>query len=111
MIGRWRIVAMEAWSRDTIDLVGPAFIEFDPGEVGRFGFIAVVGRLDWRTTNRDGRDVVDFSWVGADEGDSVSGRGWAASVDDGSIEGRFFFHMGDDSGFRAERMANRQDAR
>jgi hypothetical protein len=39
---------------------------------------------------------------GADEGDQVSGRGWAALVDDETIEGHLFFHLGDDSTFRAE---------
>jgi hypothetical protein len=27
--GRWRIVEMELWDEDAIDLIGPAFIEID----------------------------------------------------------------------------------
>ncbi len=38
--GRWRIVEMELWDRDDLDLVGPAFIEFDEDRTGRFAFIA-----------------------------------------------------------------------
>lgn len=32
-----------------------------------------------------------------DECDPASGRGWATVTADGSMEGRFSFHMGDDS--------------
>ena len=38
-----------------------------------------------------------------DEGDDVSGRGWAALNPDGTLEGHIYFHLGDDSAFRAER--------
>jgi hypothetical protein len=99
--GRWQIVEMSEWDRDAIDLVGPGFIEFAGDGTGQFGFIAVQGWLDCRPVERDGRAGVEFSWEGFDEGDQVSGRGWAALVDDETIEGRVFFHMGDDSSFRA----------
>ena len=39
-IGRWRVVEMELWDRDVLDLVKPAFIEI--GKEGGLGFIAVV---------------------------------------------------------------------
>ena len=99
--GRWRIVDMTAWDCDAIDLVGPGFIEFTDDGTGRFGFIAVRGWMDCRTVNCDGRARVEFSWDGDDEGDEVSGRGWAMLNDDRTLEGHLFFHMGDDSGFRA----------
>lgn len=35
------------------------------------------------------------------EGDQVSGRGWAALTEDGGLTGHLFFHLGDDSGLRA----------
>ena len=41
LTGRWRIVEMEAWDRDAIDLVEPGFIEFSDEGTGQFGFIAV----------------------------------------------------------------------
>jgi len=44
---------------------------------------------------------VEFSWVGTDEGDHVSGRGWARGEADGSLHGHLFIHDGDDSGFVA----------
>ena len=101
LTGRWRIVEMDMWDRDAIDLIEPGFIEFTKDGTGQFGFIAVHGWLDCRSTKRDGRPRVEFSWEGDDEGDQVSGRGWAALTDDGTIEGHLFIHMGDDSGFRA----------
>jgi hypothetical protein len=45
LAGRWRIVAMELWDADAIDLVEPGFIEFARGRSGRLAFIAVDG--DW----------------------------------------------------------------
>lgn len=105
LTGRWRIVAMDLWDRDTIDLVGPGFIEFAEGETGQFGFIAIRGWLDCRTTERDGQPFVEFSWEGEDEGDRANGRGWATLTEDGVLAGHLFIHMGDASGFRAEPFA------
>jgi len=34
---------MELWDRESIDLVGPDFIDFGHDEAGRFRFIAVDG--------------------------------------------------------------------
>jgi hypothetical protein len=59
--------------------------------------------MDWREASRDGGLGVEFSWEGFDEGDPVSGRGWAMLEPDGSLRGRFYFHLGDDSGFHAVR--------
>lgn len=99
-VGRWRIVEMELWDRADLDLVSPAFVEFDPEGMGEFQFIAVGGRLDCRYGERGGLPAVEFSWEGQDEGDDCLGRGWAI-VCEGILEGRWFFHRGDDSWFRA----------
>ena len=101
--GRWRIVEMEAWDQEAIDLLGPAFIELTANGQGSFRVIAVEGWMDVRGVERDGRAGIEFSWEGNDEMDRASGRGWATLTADGSLEGRIFFHMGDDSWFRAER--------
>jgi hypothetical protein len=101
LTGRWRIVKMSNWDRDAIDLVEPGFIEFTRDGTGQLVFIAVTGWLDCRPADRDGRPGVEFRWEGDDEGDQVSGRGWAVLVDDQTIEGHLFFHLGDDSTFRA----------
>jgi len=102
MTDRWRIVEMSGWDREAIDFVEPGFIEFSAGGTGQFCFIAVRGWLDSRPVERDGRPTVEFTREGVDEGDQVSGRGWAVLVDDETIEGHLFFHLGDDSTFRAE---------
>jgi hypothetical protein len=65
--GRWRIVEMETWDSEDIDLIEPGFIEFSKNRTGEFGFIAVRGSMDCRTVERDSRTVVEFSWEG-DEG-------------------------------------------
>ena len=98
--GRWRIVEMDLWDREAIDLLGPAFLELDAGGTGQFRFIAVEGFIHW-TRGPDGRS--DFTWEGSDEGDPVSGRGWVELDEDGSLRGQIFLHMGDNSGFRAIR--------
>jgi hypothetical protein len=102
LTGRWRITEMDMWDRGAIDLAGPGFIEFTGDGAGQFGFIAVRGWMDCRTIERDGRTAVEFSWAGDDEGDQVSGRGWVILVDDTTLEGHLFIHLGDDSSFRAE---------
>ncbi len=102
--GRWRIVEMDLWDRDSIDLLGPAFIEFGRDRAGEFRFIAVEGNLDARAIETEGCPGVEFSWTGADEGDAASGRGWAVVQPDGWLRGHIYFHLGDDSGFRAVPM-------
>jgi hypothetical protein len=102
-LGKWHIDEMDLWDRDALDLVAPAFIEFRPDDTGTFGFIAVRGWMDCRKTVLDHSPAVEFTWEGNDECDPASGRGWAVLQADGSLHGRLFFHMGDDSGFRASR--------
>jgi len=101
VVGSWRIVEMDLWDRDAIDLVGPAFIKLNADGTGAFRFIAVDGCLGSRYTKRGDRPGADFTWEGNDEGDRASGRGWAQLQTDGSLRGHIFFHAGDDSGFRA----------
>jgi hypothetical protein len=74
--GKWRIVEMDLWDRDAIDLIGPAFIEFGKDHSGCFRFIAVEGWMDCRETTREGRPPVELSWNGRDDCDDANGRGW-----------------------------------
>ena len=101
--GRWRIVGMDLWDQEDVDLVAPGFIEFGADQTGSFGFIAVRGGIDWREAPRDGYPGLEFSWEGYDECDPTTGRGWAVLEDDGSLRGHIYFHLGDDSGFHAVR--------
>jgi hypothetical protein len=104
---------MDRWDREAIDLFEPGFIEFARDGTGQFGFIAVRGWMDCRPTERDGRTGVEFSWHGQDKGDPVSGHGWATVVDDVTLTGHLFIHLGDGSGFRADPYAHadQQDGR
>ena len=63
-VGRWRIVEMDLWDKEDVDLLAPGFIEFDQDHGGSLGFIAVQGAIDWRETSRQGRSSLDFSWEG-----------------------------------------------
>jgi hypothetical protein len=102
LVGRWRIFEMELWDRDAIELMGPGFFEFGTDGTGSFGFIAVEGWMDCRPVPSGGHPGLEFTWNGSDDGDPVSGRGTATLQDDGSLHGRIYFHLGDESGFRAE---------
>jgi hypothetical protein len=110
IVGSWCIVEMDLWDRDALDLLGPAFIEFGKNHTGRFRFIAVEAWMDCRDVIRDGRPAVEFSWDGNDECDPATGRGWAALEEDGSLVGHIYFHLGDDSGFRARRVVSESRA-
>ncbi len=104
--GRWRIDDSDLWDRDALDLVGAAYVEFREDQTGSFRFIAVEGWLDYRPAEIDGRPGVEFTFEGTDEGDPVSGRGWAAQVESDELQLHIFFHMGDDSAFRARPFAS-----
>ena len=104
VLGTWRITEMELWDRDAFELLGAAHLTFEASAFGHFRFIAVEGDMDCRFSERDGRPLVEFSWIGADENDPASGRGWAV-VDGKLMAGRIFKHRGDDSGFTAQRQA------
>lgn len=52
--GRWRIIEMELWDHDAIDLVGPGLIEIRSDGTGSLGFIAVEGWMDIRDVDRAG---------------------------------------------------------
>jgi len=98
--GRWRIVEMEQWDREFVDLVSPGHITFNRDGRSELHFGAVDVSLDWRVDAAGNR--VDFVFEGFDEGDEVSGTGWA-EVNGGKLTGRIAFHSGDESGFVAEK--------
>jgi hypothetical protein len=102
-LGLWRIVEMELWESDDIDMLRPAHIRFNRDGTGEFQFMAVQGEMDCRFGERDGRPIVEFSWCGSEEMDQSCGRGWATLDAKDELHGRFFFHLGDDSAFSAMR--------
>jgi hypothetical protein len=100
--GRWRITWMEQWDQDFVDEEEEGYFEFDKAGSGQFHFGYVHGQMDCRLTTRDGKPCVEFSWDGNDEMDAAQGRGWAI-VEGDILNGEIFFHLGDDSAFRATR--------
>lgn len=102
LLGRWRIVEMDLWEVDALDLAEPAFIEFRKNGTGAFAFMVVQGEMDCRPAPDKERAGVEFTWEGNDESTPVSGRGWATLTGDGRLKGHLYFHLGDDSGFLAE---------
>jgi len=101
--GKWRIVEMELWDQDFIDLVVQGYIDIRAKGRGEFQFGAVHGFMDCRIESSDDSDQLVFSWTGTDEMDQVSGRGWAIRMKD-NLEGRIYFHDGDDTSFIAEKV-------
>lgn len=71
--GRWRLVEMDTWDNDFLDV--------------RYGA-------------RDGAACAEFSWQGFDENDPACGRGWVTLGTAGRLVGHFFIHNGDDSRLR-----------
>jgi|BarGraNGADG00212_1021973.scaffolds.fasta_scaffold114202_1 hypothetical protein len=109
LVGTWRIEAMELWDRDYLDLEGEAHITFDRDRLGSFQFGAVRGGIDYRLSHDQAATRVEFSWEGFNDSDPSSGRGWAVHVGD-RLEGRFYFHNGDDSAFVATRAQSARRA-
>jgi len=103
LIGRWRIVEMEQWDKDYIDMLVPGHITIGKDGTGTFHFGAVEAEVDCRDESIGGVERLEFSFEGEDEGDQVCGRGWA-QITGQSMTGRIYFHMGDDSGFTASKM-------
>ena len=104
LLGRWRIVHMDEWDEDYLDLVVPAFIKFDKKQDGQFQFGTVRGWLDVRFGTRDDQPLVEFSWEGENDTDPACGRGWAVLRGE-RLEGHLYIHTGDDSAFVALRPA------
>jgi hypothetical protein len=99
-LGKWRLLEMEQWDKDFIDLVGEGHITFEKKNSGRLQFGAVECDLNCRIEKVGDQERIEFSFVGWGEGDEVSGRGWAVIADD-RLRGRIYFHDGDKSGFVA----------
>ena len=92
---------MDLWSRDAIDLVGPAFVKVNSDGTGSFRFIAVEGYLDCRRAEPGDGPIVEFTWDSNDEADHASGRGWIPTRRGRSLHGHIFIDAGFDSSFSA----------
>ncbi|MEQ1910105.1 MAG: hypothetical protein ABMA15_14865 [Vicinamibacterales bacterium] len=106
-IGVWRIIDMELWDREDLALLGPPHLTLDRRGQGSMRFLAIEAGVDYRPGELDGLPAIEFSFDGNDEGDRISGRGWAVFVEH-TLRGRVFFHGGDESGFSATRHTARR---
>jgi hypothetical protein len=98
--GKWRIVEMEVWDQDYIDMEVPGFIRIGSDGTGQFQFGLVSGDIDGRVEPYGNAPRFEFSWSGQEEYDPLCGRGWAV-FENGELNGRFYLHLADDSAFRA----------
>ena len=60
--GRWRIVEMDVWDSDFLDLVEEAHLTLTGEADGEIAFGALQGFLDVRYGSRDGAACAEFSW-------------------------------------------------
>jgi hypothetical protein len=98
--GTWRIIEMEAWDADYINLAGPGYITIDREGRGSMQFGVVEAALDCRIEQIAHIERLEFTFQGIDEEEAISGRGWV-TVSGREMTGRICFHRGEDSGFTA----------
>ena len=60
--GRWRIVEMDVWDKDFLDLVETAHLTFKGAADGEIAFGALKGFLDVRYGTRDDSACAEFTW-------------------------------------------------
>jgi len=94
---------LDGFDDDYLCLVAEPVIEFTSTGSGRFQFGALEATMDIRETERKSRPSIEFTWEGFDEGDEISGRGWAV-LDGSNLRGHLSFHLGDDYAFKAKRI-------
>jgi hypothetical protein len=95
--GKWRIVEMDVWDDDFLDLMGPACITVDANDQGEFSFGCVNGTFSTLGVSAS----LISRWTGNDEMDEAAGE---ISIDlepDGALKGQICFDNGDESEFRA----------
>lgn len=97
--GQWRIVWMDDWDQDYVDMEVPGHVTFTKNGIGNFQFDLVQAQIDYRIT----ASRVAFTWRGSDEGDEMSGRGFAEIMQE-ELCGDLYIHLGDESAFRAIRQ-------
>ena len=98
MKGKWRITKMPDYGANFLDMMEPAYIQFDGEGGGEFAFGCVTGAIH----GAGDTNTVAFSWAGNDEMDEASGDGWAELQPNGSLKGQICFHNGDEADFIAK---------
>lgn len=81
----------------------PGHVTFLNGRAGSFQFGLLQAQMDCNVRAASMPPRIEFTWPGFDEGDKVTGRGYAEVVD-GKLDAHLYIHLGDDSAFRAVRQ-------
>lgn len=102
-VGSWRIIELQGYDDEYIDLCGPGIVRIFSRGGGRMAFGAVDAELDCKLDHWS-KEVVHFTFEGGDEGDPICGRGYC-TVDGDQMVGHLFWHLGDDVGFKAKRTS------
>ena len=95
-LGQWRIVWMDGWDQDYVDMEVPGHITFEKSGIGNFQF----GLMQAETGYQVDGNRTEFTWSGNCEYDDMSGRGFAEIVQE-ELRGHLYIHPGNDSAFRA----------
>jgi hypothetical protein len=101
LIGTWNILSMSEWTDEVIHAAGPAQIVIQPDWSGEMRFCYV--DLSFNCDLVESAAENEFSFIGADEMERVSGRGRMKLKKDSKLHGRIWFHHGDSSTFVATR--------
>ncbi len=96
--GRWKIIWMELWDQEFVNLCGTGHITIDEKGNGEFEFGAVNGSFDIALD----QTYFNSEWDGCDEMDEVSGDIYGA-LEGEELQGNISFYRGDESEFRAVR--------
>ncbi len=102
--GNWKIIEMELWGQDYVDMVEPGRVNFEGHEDGRIVFGAVNVELDCRYKSVHNKAFVEFSFQGVNDLEPVCGRGHAQLKSATMLEGQLYFHYGDESWFIAKKI-------
>lgn len=86
---------MEMWDQEFVDMETEGYFFFKKDQLGSFQFSLVQGQIDYRIEKIGEIERIEFSWEGQDEDDVALGRGWAV-IKNEQIEGRSYFHLGDE---------------
>jgi len=101
-VGSWRVIEMSNWDRDYIDEVEPGRLVVKANGTGTLRFGLVQAELDCRMEDVGVAEHLAFTFAGSDEMEETGGRGWAVACGN-RLEGRLYFHLGDDTTFNARR--------
>jgi len=109
-IGSWRIIEMSNWNKKARDRFALARLTIRPDGLGTLAFYSVQAKLDCRMDEVGVAEHLAYKLRGTDEGNEVSGRGWAVAITKNRMEGEFLLHSGDRSTFQARRKVKRSAA-